>query len=142
MDIRALQYFLTIAREGSVSAAAEVLHMTQPPLSRQLKMLEDELHTQLFFRDKNKLLLTPKGKLLQQYAQNIVRLSQQAMQNLLAPQDDIQGDISIGAAETTAVTTVISAVKIMQKNNPFSRQGDDFPPGSLETAPDCIHPDG
>lgn len=48
MDIRALQYFLTIAREGSVSAAAEVLHMTQPPLSRQLKMLEDELHTQLF----------------------------------------------------------------------------------------------
>lgn len=43
MDIRILKYFLTVAREESISKAAEVLHMTQPPLSRQLKDLEEEI---------------------------------------------------------------------------------------------------
>ncbi|MDE6997568.1 MAG: LysR family transcriptional regulator, partial [Oscillospiraceae bacterium] len=48
MDIRVLQYFLTVAREETISGAAEVLHMTQPPLSRQLKELENDLGKQLF----------------------------------------------------------------------------------------------
>lgn len=52
MDIRVLNYFPTIAREGSISSAAEFFHMTQPPLSRQLKVLEDELGTPLFYQKK------------------------------------------------------------------------------------------
>ena len=49
MEIRVLQYFLTIAREESISKAAEVLHITQPTLSRQMKELEDEFQKQLLF---------------------------------------------------------------------------------------------
>ena len=52
MEIRVLQYFLTIAREESISKAAEVLHITQPTLSRQMKELEDEFQKQLFIRGK------------------------------------------------------------------------------------------
>ncbi len=52
MEIRILRYFWTIAEEGSVSRAAELLHITQPTLSRQLKELEEELGTELFYREK------------------------------------------------------------------------------------------
>lgn len=74
MDIRVLQYFLIIAREKSVSRAAEVLHMTQPPLSRQLKELENELGKQLFVRGSRKLTLTKDGLLLRKRAEEIVSL--------------------------------------------------------------------
>ena len=58
MDIRVLQYFLAVAREESITKAAEVLHMTQPPLSRQLKDVENELGKQLFVRENRKITLT------------------------------------------------------------------------------------
>lgn len=61
MDIRTLQYFLAVAREESISGAAEFLHMTQPPLSRQLKELEAELGKQLFIRGNRKITLTEDG---------------------------------------------------------------------------------
>ncbi len=68
MDIRVLQYFLAAAREGSITKAAEHLHMTQPPLSRQLKDLEDELGKQLLIRGSKKVTLTEDGMLLQKRA--------------------------------------------------------------------------
>lgn len=68
MEIRVLQYFLTIAREESISRAAEVLHITQPTLSRQIKELEEELQKQLFIRGNRKITLTKDGILLKQYA--------------------------------------------------------------------------
>ena len=58
MEIRTLQYFLTIAREESISWAAEYLHVTQPTLSRQMKELEEELGKQLFIRGKRRITLT------------------------------------------------------------------------------------
>lgn len=68
MEIRVLQYFLTIAKEESISRAAEVLHITQPTLSRQIKELEEELQKQLFIRGNRKITLTKDGILLKQYA--------------------------------------------------------------------------
>lgn len=64
MDIRVLKYFLAVAREESITKAAQALHMTQPPLSRQLKDLEDELGKQLLIRSSKKISLTPDGMLL------------------------------------------------------------------------------
>ena len=61
MEIRLLKYFYTIAEEGTISQAAEVLHITQPTLSRQLKELEDELGTALFTRDNRKMVLNGSG---------------------------------------------------------------------------------
>lgn len=118
MDIRALNYFLTIAKEGSISSAAELLHMTQPPLSRQLKALEEELGTPLFFREKNGMVLTPKGELLQQYAQNIIRLTAQAEQDISSDQEEMSGDIYLGAAETCAIYPLFGVMRNLQQAHP------------------------
>ena len=72
MDLRTLHYFLTIAQELNITKAAEVLHMAQPPLSRQLQQLEEELGAQLFIRGKRKLELTEEGKLLKKRAKQIL----------------------------------------------------------------------
>lgn len=74
MDIRTLQYFLAIAREESITKAAESLNMTQPPLSRQMKELEDELGKQLFVRGSKKISLTEDGLLLKKRAEEMFPL--------------------------------------------------------------------
>ena len=79
MDIRVLQYFLAVAREQTISGAAEALHMTQPPLSRQLKEPEEELGKQLFVRGSRKIALTKEGMLLRKRAEEIISL----VENLL-----------------------------------------------------------
>ena len=64
MEIRQLEYFRAVVEEGTVSGAAKVLKMTQPPVSYQMKMLEEELNVQLFFRGTKKITLTEAGKVL------------------------------------------------------------------------------
>ncbi|MBR2087781.1 MAG: LysR family transcriptional regulator [Oscillospiraceae bacterium] len=71
MELRLLEYFLTVVREEIISRAAEVLHVTQPTLSRQMKELEDELHTTLFIRGK-RLTLTDSGVMLRRCAEEDV----------------------------------------------------------------------
>ena len=66
MDIRLLTYFLTVARTGNITRAAEQLHITQPTLSRQMQELEEELGTELLERGKRKTTLTPAGELLKE----------------------------------------------------------------------------
>ena len=61
MELRVLRYFLAVAREGSVTGAANFLHVTQPTLSRQIKDLEEELGTKLFVRHSHSVSLTPDG---------------------------------------------------------------------------------
>ena len=69
MTLKQLEYFLEIARMGSVSKAAQMLNISQPPLSMQLKALEDELGVPLFNRTKRGLEITPEGTLLQERAE-------------------------------------------------------------------------
>lgn len=64
MELRVLQYFLTVAREQSISAAAQALHLSQPTLSRQLKEMEEELGKTLFLRGNRKITLTEEGMIL------------------------------------------------------------------------------
>lgn len=72
MDIKQLNYFLTIAQEGSISAAARKLYMSQPPLSAQMKLLEEELGCSLFIRGSKNISLTEEGKILYQRAESIL----------------------------------------------------------------------
>ena len=74
MEFRVLQYFLAVAREQSLSGAAESLHLSQPTLSRQLKDLEDELGKQLFTRSNKGIALTEEGMILRKRAEEIVLL--------------------------------------------------------------------
>lgn len=74
MELRVLQYFLAVAREQNISAAAQSLHLTQPTLSRQLKELEEELGKQLMIRGNRKIVLTQDGMLLRKRAEEILEL--------------------------------------------------------------------
>lgn len=121
MDIRALNYFLAIAKEGNISSAAELLHMTQPPLSRQLKALEEELGTPLFFREKSGMVLTPKGELLQQYAQNIIRLTAQAEEAIASKETEVGGDVYVGAAESCGLYSLFGVMRRLQEAYPKLR---------------------
>ena len=74
MELRVLQYFLAVAREQNISAAAQSLHLTQPTLSRQLRELEEELGKQLMIRGNRKITLTEDGMLLRKRAEEILDL--------------------------------------------------------------------
>ena len=96
MDIRVLQYFLTVAREGSITRAAEILHMTQPPLSRSLMDLERELGKQLLIRGSRKITLTEDGLILRKRAEEMVELMEKTKAEISSSNDKINGDIYIG----------------------------------------------
>lgn len=95
MEIRLLQYFLAVVQEKNISRAAEVLHVTQPTLSRQIAQLENELGTQLFIRGKH-FALTDTGVMLKHRAEEVVALMDK-IENEFQNQDDIGGVISIGS---------------------------------------------
>ena len=78
MDLRRLTCFLAVAEELNFSRAAQRLHMSQPPLSQQIRLLEQEMGAQLFERSRRAVALTPAGLLLQDKARQIVELHQQA----------------------------------------------------------------
>lgn len=121
MDIRVLQYFLAVAREESITRAAETLHMTQPPLSRQLKDLEDEIGKPLLIRGSKKITLTEDGVLLRKRAEEIVALMEKTKVELSSSEENISGDIYIGSGETDAVSTIAAAAKELQSLYPRIR---------------------
>lgn len=118
MDIRVLQYFLAVAREESITAAAERLHMTQPPLSRQLKDLEDELGKQLFIRGNRKITLTEEGLLLRKRAEEMIKMMEKTKSEIRTANDHVTGDIYIGASETDGVRIVAKTIEKIQKKHP------------------------
>ena len=121
MDIRILQYFLAVAREESITRAAEALHMTQPPLSRQLKDLEDEIGKQLLIRGSKKVTLTEDGVLLRKRAEELVTLMEKTKKELSSSDENISGDVYIGSGETDAVSTIADAAKDLQVKYPLIR---------------------
>lgn len=74
MEIRVLRYFLTVVREESITKASEVLHITQPTLSRQLSQMEEEVGVKLFERGSRRITLTNEGILLRRRAEEILQL--------------------------------------------------------------------
>ncbi|KKC48664.1 LysR family transcriptional regulator [Paenibacillus sp. D9] len=97
MDMRQLNYFATIAREGQITRAARALHMEQPPLSRQLRQMEEELGVRLFDRTGRSLRLTAAGKLLLERAERLMREFSDALQQVREQGEGIRGVLSVGA---------------------------------------------
>jgi len=118
MEIRVLKYFLTIAREGSFSRAAEVLHVTQPTLSRQIKELENEYDKIFFDRTSRSLILTDDGILFRKRAEEIINLVEKTEQQLLSSENELSGDIYIGCGESNCNRSVIRAMVKMKNMYP------------------------
>lgn len=102
MELRVLKYFVTVAEELNITKAAEKLNISQPPLSNQIRALEDELDTVLFIRGKRHLQLTESGKLLYRHAKEILNLSGKASEEIKLMGKGVNGTISIGLVEGSA----------------------------------------
>ena len=116
MDIRTLYYFVTIAEELNITKAAEKLCMSQPPLSSQMKALEEELDTVLFIRGKRHLQLTESGKLLYRHAKEILSLVNKTSEEIRAMDKGMQGRISIGLVEGSAPNIAAEWIETFAKN--------------------------
>lgn len=118
MELRELKYFLAIARDESISRAAEELFVTQPNLSRQMKNLEDEIGRQLFERGSRKITLTKAGKLLKKRAEEIIELYERTESELKAPPDEVSGEVKIGGGESRAFALIARAICAVQRAYP------------------------
>lgn len=121
MEIRVLRYFLAVAREGSITAAANYLHLTQPTLSRQIHDLEDELGQQLLIRGSHRVTLTQQGVLFRKRAEEIIAMVDKTEEEFSAMEDSVSGDIYIGGGETQAMRPVAQIIKEIIKLYPGIR---------------------
>ena len=118
MEITVLKYFLATAREGSITGAANSLHLTQPTLTRQLQDLEKELKQKLFIRGKHNITLTPEGMILRKRAQEIVDMVEKTEAEFKSINDTVSGDIYIGGGETDSMKYIAEIIKEIQTDYP------------------------
>ncbi|QWU18001.1 DNA-binding transcriptional regulator, LysR family [Paenibacillus sophorae] len=132
MELRVLRYFLTVARVESITHAADILHVTQPTLSRQLADLEKELGTQLLIRGKRKVSLTDAGMLLLQRAEEILTIADKTEKEFKDQKNLVGGTISIGSVESLTSQVLSKLLKEFSAEYPqvnyhiFSGTGDDI----------------
>ena len=119
MELRVLQYFLAVTREQSISGAAESLHLSQPTLSRQLKEMEEELGKQLLIRGNRRVTLTEEGMILRKRAEEIIELVRKAEDEISLSDENVAGDITVGAGETDGVRFLTRAAQAVQKDHPL-----------------------
>ena len=118
MEFRELQNFLAVAQEGTISGAAQALHVPQPSLSRQMRELEEQLGKTLFIRGNRRITLTEEGLILQRRAKEIIHLMQKTEHEIVNTSKEMSGDIYIGAAETKAVHYLTQAAVALRKSHP------------------------
>lgn len=118
MNIRQLKYFLTIAEEEQITSAAKKLNMAQPPLSQQLKLLEDELGVKLFERGSRKIQLTDAGKLLRDKAEQILELTEATYKELRDFNKGLQGTLSIGTVSSSGTLFLPERIQAFNRNYP------------------------
>lgn len=118
MEIRVLKYFLAVAREGSITGAANSLHLTQPTLTRQLQELEKELGQKLLIRGKYKISLTPEGLILRKRAEEIIEMVEKTEAEFQSISETVSGDIYIGGGESDAFKYIAKVIKELQTEYP------------------------
>jgi DNA-binding transcriptional LysR family regulator len=118
VDIRDIKYFLAIAEEGNITAAAKRLHIAQPPLSRHLKELEEQLGVQLFERGKRKVKLTEAGIFLRTRAEQIIDLLNATTTELKDFYIGDRGTLAIGAVTSVAGTLLPQLIKKFRESYP------------------------
>lgn len=119
MELRILKYFLTVAREENITRAANLLHVTQPTLSRQLMQLEDELGVKLFCRSKHRITLTDEGLLLKRRAQEITELAERTTREVSRSSENLMGEIAIGCAEASSISVLAGLMNYFRQKYPL-----------------------
>lgn len=132
MELRILNYFLTVVYEENITNAAEKLHITQPTLSRQMMQLEEELGVQLFKRGKRKIALTSEGMLLKRRAEELLDLANKTEREFKEKQPFMNGEIAIGGGETQSMHVLAQVIKTFSEEYPqvtykfYSADADDI----------------
>ena len=121
MDIRTMQYYLAVVREGTISAAAEALHVAQPSLSRQMKELEEELGASLFERGNRRITLTEEGVVLRKRAEEMVRLMQRTEEEISQVKNHVSGSVRIGAGESVSFHNLSRTAAVIAGEHPDIR---------------------
>ena len=121
MELRTLRYFLAVAQEKNITRAAEILHLTQPTLSRQMSELEQELGTTLLERGKRSLTLTEDGLLFRQRAADIVELADRTQQEFAGRREEISGLVAVGASEALGGRALAGAMQRFSARYPAVR---------------------
>lgn len=121
MEIRVLRYFLEVARRGSITKAAEAVHVSQPSLSKQIKDLEYELGKKLFKRSNYSVKLTDEGLLLKRRAEDILAMVSKTTSEFKALTDITGGDIYIGCAESHLIGQLAQKIKVFKAAYPNLR---------------------
>ena len=121
MDVRVLNYFLMAAREENITRAAQLLHITQPTLSRQLQQLEQELDVKLFRRSNHNIYLTNEGMLFRRRAQELVDLAEKAKKELSQSEEVLTGEISIGCGELRSMEELSQIMDAFHRLHPQVR---------------------
>ncbi len=118
MEIRTLRYFLAVAKEENMTRAAELLHVTQPTLSKQLKSLEDELGKKLFTRHSFSITLTEEGRLLRDRAEDLITMAEKISNEFTSMDDITGGEIYLGLAESSHISYLAKAIKKLKEKYP------------------------
>ena len=118
MEIRVLRYFLAVVREESITKAAEMLHITQPTLSRQIAQMEDEMGVKLFARGTRKIVLTNEGMLLRRRAEEILELVDKTERELVEQDEMVEGTVSLGCGDLTAVQLMPDLIRGFHERYP------------------------
>lgn len=118
MELRTMRYFLAVAREENMTRAAQLLHVTQPTLSKQLKALEEELGKKLFIRHSFNIQLTEEGVLLRKRAEDLVKMADKITTEFLALDDVLGGDVYFGLAESYQIRYLAAAIRQFKETYP------------------------
>lgn len=121
MELRVLKYFLVVAREGNITRAANLMHVTQPTLSRQLMDLEEELGHKLFIRGSHHVKLTEQGVILKERAQEILDMVERTEAEFASANDCVCGKIYIGGGETYVMKRIASLAHELREVHPEIR---------------------
>lgn len=118
IETRLLYYFLAVARERNITNAAKALHITQPTLSRQMALLEEQAGAKLFLRDSRPLTLTDEGLLLRRRAEEILELVEKTEAELSAQEEQVQGTVAIGCGELASVKLLTELIAGFLEKHP------------------------
>ncbi len=118
MELRTMRYYLAAAREENMTRAAQILHVTQPALSKQLKALEEELGKKLFIRHSFSIQLTEEGILLRKRAEDLVKMADKVIEEFHALDDVSGGELYFGLAESFQIQRLAAVIRTLKNTYP------------------------